>query len=91
MLRRSLCALAALAGLVVPNAVEAHPPYGPGPAVVAYPVYRPIAPRCAVRVLYRSCRVEPWRVYGAYYSEWQAYSAARHLRGHGYEVVVRGW
>jgi hypothetical protein len=91
MLRRSLCALAALTGLIAPGTVDAHPPFGPGSGIVGYAAYRPIAPCRAVRVYYRTCRVEPWRVYGAYHSEWRAYSAARHLRGQGYEVIVHGW
>ncbi len=90
MLRRSLCALAAVTGLAFVPSVEAHPPtpyrghpvYRPG-----YPVYRPQVQ--TFRVVYRTCAAEPWRVYGSYYSDGQAHFAERHLRLTGYQAYVQ--
>lgn len=94
MFRRTSCALAAVAGLGLASSAQAHPPtrYPSYPPYPPYPVYRPAPPSHAVityRVYYRSHYFAPWRMYGSYYNEWQARSAARHLNYRGYEVMVR--
>lgn len=82
MLHRSLCALAAVAGLTIGSTAEAHPPYAP--PVYRYSHYEP------VRVYYRTCAVEPWRVYASYRYDWQARPVVHNLRHRGFEVSVRG-
>ena len=82
MLHRSLCALATVAGLTIGSTAEAHPPYAP--PIYRHSYYEP------VRVYYRSCVAEPWRVYASYRYDWQARPAAHHLRHRGYDVLVRG-
>ena len=86
MFRRSLCALAAVAGLSVVSSVNAHPP------VVVYPSYPAYyhSHHARVQVMYRSCAYEPWRSYGTYWNEREAHHAAHHLRHRGFEVFMRG-
>jgi hypothetical protein len=86
MLRRSLCALAAIAGLSIGSTAQAQPPLG----YRHYPAYRSHVIHGAARVYYRGCAAEPWRVYATYASDWQAHSAARHLQARGLEALVRG-
>jgi hypothetical protein len=54
-------------------------------------VYKPYPIVPVVRVYYRDCAFDPWRVYSSYSTEWQAYSAAKHLKYRGFEVSVRAW
>jgi len=85
MLRRSLCALAAVAGLSIGSTAQAQPPayYRNHQTYRAHEVCRD------VRVYYRGCASERWRYYGEYGSEWLAHAATRHLRARGMEVSIR--
>jgi hypothetical protein len=86
MLRRSLCALAAVAGLSLVPSADAHPPeFHRG-----YPVYRGHVIHGNVRVYYRGCAAEPWRVYGTYCDDGQMHATLRMLRARGFEVMFRG-
>jgi hypothetical protein len=86
MLRRSLCALAAVAGLSLVPSADAHPTeYHRG-----YQVYRGHVIHGNVRVYYRRCATEPWCVYGTYCESVQVHSTMRMLRARGYEVMFRG-
>jgi hypothetical protein len=80
MFRRSLCALATVAGLSIVPSANAQPPI----VYASYPCH------ARVRVMYRGCGWEPWRVYATYWSDRQAHIAAHHLRARGFEVIVQG-
>jgi hypothetical protein len=54
-------------------------------------VYKPYPIVPTVRVYYRDCAFDPWRIYSTYPSIWQADSAARLLHVRGFEVSVRSW
>jgi len=85
MLRRSLCALAAVAGLSIGSTAQAQPSdyYRHHQSYRGHEVCRD------VRVFYRGCATERWRYYGEFGSEWQAHAAAGRLRARGLEVSVR--